>query len=103
MMQSEDFKIERVDRFQNFFGADTKAWIADGVILYTSIGSSTCPPIVERVEEKEDGIHLFTKSYSGMIGTADMVPVVQHIEHSDSTPIDHETRLFLDGVEQKKS
>lgn len=98
---TKNFSIKRMDDMSDLFGSNTKAWLGQNVIVYTSLGSSSCPPIVERVEEKEDGIHLFTKDYTGMMCTADICPVVQFIEYSDLAPIARGTKIFLDGVLQR--
>lgn len=98
---AKNFNIKRMDDMSDLFGSNTKAWLSHNVIIYTSLGSSSCPPVVERVEEKEDGIHLFTKDYSNSICTMDLMPVVQFIEHSDLTPIARGTKIFLDGVLQR--
>lgn len=90
-----------MDDMSDLFGSSTKAWLGQNVIIYTSLGSSSCPPVVERVEEKEDGIHLFTKDYTGMMCTADICPVVQFIEYSDLAPIARGTKIFLDGILQR--
>lgn len=90
-----------MDDMSDLFGSNTKAWLGQNVIIYTSLGSSSCPPVVERVEEREDGIHLFTKDYTGMMCTADICPVVQFIEYSDLAPIARGTKIFLDGVLQR--
>lgn len=98
---AKKFNIKRMDDMSDLFGSNTKAWLGQNVIIYTSIGSSSCPPIVERVEENEDGIHLFTKDYSNSICTSDFMPVVQFIEYSDFSSIERGTKIFLDGVLQR--
>lgn len=100
---AKKFNIKRMDDMSDLFGSSTKAkaWLGQNVIIYTSLGSSSCPPVVERVEEKEDGIHLFTKDYSNSVCTSDLAPVVQFIEYSDLSSIERGTKIFLDGVLQR--
>lgn len=93
------FKIERFDDLQNIYGTNTKAWIVSGIIIYTSRGSSSCPPVIEKVKQTGNEIYLTTKTYTG-ICTADLNPVVQFIEYNDGTLIPEYVKVFLDGKQQ---
>lgn len=94
------FKIVRDDSLEHRFGHNTKAFVENGVIIYTSAGSSSCPPIVEKVEQIGNEIYLTTKDYSRSICTQDISPIVQIIKYADGTRILQHMKIFLDGRQQ---
>lgn len=94
------FRIIRDDSLVHHWGHSTKAFVEDGVIVYTSAGSSSCPPIVEKVEQISNEVHLTTKDYSRSICTRDIKPVAQIIKYTDSTPVPKHIKIFLDGRQQ---
>lgn len=98
-MSEKTFRIKRQDEHADMFVSRTRAWIGEGVIVYTSLGSSTNPPTIEKAEQIGNTIYLTTRDTSG-IGTADLRPILQFIEYSDSTPIPKYTKIILDGVQQ---
>jgi len=99
-MNSKVFKIKRVDITEDKMLPHNKAYIEDGKIVYVSRGSSSCPPIIENVEQTGNEIHLTTKDYTGMICTRDLSPVKQIITYDDGTIIPEHVKIFLDGKQQ---
>lgn len=99
-MNNELFTIKRHNDFNSLLNTNTKAFIKEGKIIYVSRGSSSCPPIIEKVRQVGNEIYLTTKNYTGMICTADLRPVMQTIEYNDGTNIPEYTKIFLDGKQQ---
>lgn len=99
-MDNEFFKLKRHDDFKSLSTTNTRAFINEGKIVYVSRGSSSCPPIVEKVKQVGNEIYLTTKDYTGMICTADLRPVMQTIEYSNGDAIPQYTKIFLDGKQQ---
>lgn len=60
--------------------------VREGVLHYHNAGSSSCPPVVERVEEESlDSYLLHIATYPNVACTMDYMPVHQAITHDDSS------------------
>lgn len=66
-----------------------KAVIENGKIEYFNAGSSSCPPIAEKVEYNSsiDTYTIFVKKYGNQMCTADLRGFSQTIEYEDGTII----------------
>lgn len=70
------------------FGRQAEAAVINGKIEYINAGSSTCPPIIERVEYNSDdsSYTLYVKQYN-QVCTADLRGIKQFISYGDGTLI----------------
>lgn len=70
---------------------------ADGVLIWTSAGSSSCPPLIEKaVLNKSDNTVILTKiSYKEQMCTMDMAPVQQMIAMPDDSDLDENVEIIF--------
>lgn len=78
--------------------------VNNGKITYTNAGSSTCPPIIDKVSKTGDNEYTLTvKRYSKVKCTFDLSPIQQIIERSDGKPIPDESSIVLEQPSNKKA
>lgn len=80
----DDLIIMSVDAGEWGEIAGTEAKVEDDKIVFTTAGSSSCPPTVERAYyDDPETVVLQIADYRGYVCTMDMRPYKQHIYRAD--------------------
>lgn len=90
----------------NDYGA--QAFVQDGKIFYSNSGSSTCPPVIQKVKKvRQNHYKIFVKQYGKRACTMDMRPVSQIVEKeqgefssNDVIEIINQPRVYKDHERQ---
>lgn len=78
----EKFIIEQNTTYNTGIDPNTTSvWVQDGVIIYTNSGSSSCPPVIEKVKKVGRGHYeIYVQQYGKRACTMDMRPVSQIVK-----------------------
>ena len=80
--QKEKFIIEQNTAYNTGINPNvTSARVQDGIIIYTNSGSSSCPPVIEKVKKAGKGHYkIYVQQYGKRACTMDMMPVSQIVK-----------------------